>query len=540
MMKSFSTSVPKAKRFLTVDFSQGMAEIVYVESHLGRLKLLAYDVQRIASDEQQNQKAEIDFITKFLEDHSITDHDVVLNISNVDSVIIKNLTLPVLPEEEIRGAIKWQLKEDIAFDLDAAAVDWQVTREFTDAEGVQKREYIFVIVKGETIGHYLSVAGQCQLNPIRITNGPFSFSHLLKHGSENPQRLAVLDIDYKESTLAIYTDNKLNFVRRLPISWEKITCSLTDILASEKGKIELSSEEAEELKNAFGIPLDEIQFAQDNIRATNILSLLRPLLEALVRELRFSFDYFASNFDAQRPVLLYVTGGGANLKNLDRYLGNELNLKVTYLSLPACVDYHVAGQEKLSQEKQNKIVNAISAAMADSSGINLLPREARTRQADLIQKTSLRMVTVTAAAILFLMLLIVEFQIFDYSNRLKTAQIHLQTIRPIQLLLEKIQSKEKLMEKIQQNRIPGDGLLRVIAHATPGEVILDEMQFEQPKHSLILEGTILATEEDAQTLLTDFLEHLNVSAYVAQAGLVSSQWTGEAEKFQIKCVLPGK
>jgi len=540
MMKASGLSQKKAKRFLAVDLSSGIFEIVFMESLAGHYRLLAYDVRKISADAKENQKAAADFIQDFLKKNSVTEKDVVLNISDMDSVIIKNLTLPVLPEEEIRGAAKWQLKEDVPFDLDTASLDWQVIREFTDEEGVKKNDLIFVIAKKETIDDYLSVIYRCQLNPVGITIGSFSYSHLLKHLPQNPKVLAVLDIDYNDSTLGIYAGNKLNFVQRLPMSWEKIVRPLTDILVSEKGKIELSHEEAEELKNTFGIPLDEAQFGKDNVRATHILSLIRPLLEALVREIRFSFDYFISNLNGERPDLLYITGGGANLKNLDRYLNNELNMKVVFLSLPPGVEHQLPGQQNLNQEEQNRIISAIGAAMADSSGINLLPREVRTRRADLIQKISLRMVTMGAAAILFLMLLIVEFQIFDYSNRLKTAQIHLQTIRPIQLLLEEIQSKEKLMEKIQQNRIPGSGLLKAIAHATPGEVILDEMQFEQSKHSLILEGTILAIKEDAQALLTDFLEHLNVSAYVAQAGLVSSQRIGEAEKFEIKCVLPDR
>jgi len=570
-MKASELSQKKTKRSLAVDLSSGIFEIVLMESLAGQHRLLAYDVRKISSDAKENQKAAVDFIQDFLKKNFVTGKDVVLNISDMDSVIIKNLTLPVLPEEEIRGVAKWQLTEDVPFDLDTASLDWQVIREFTDDEGVKKNDLIFVIAKKETIDDYLSVIYQCQLNPVGITISSFSYSHLLKHLPQNPKVLAVLDIDYDDSTLGIYTDNKLNFVRRLPMSWEKIVRSLTDILASEKGKIELSHEEAEELKNTFGIPLDETQFAKDNVRATHILSLIRPLLEALVREIRFSFDYFTANFidvcttnvkhfertnveilttsinvgsekvsNGERPGLLYITGGGANLKNLDRYLNNELNMKVAFLSLPSCVEHQRPGQQNLNQEEQNKIINTVGAALRDASAVNLLPREIKTRQSEFRQKISLRLVATTAAAVLLFILFIAEFQIYDYSNRLKNAQIHLATIRPVQLLMEKIQAKERLIEKIQRGRVPGSGLLKVISRAIPGEVILEELNFDGAKNSLTLQGGIEAAEEDAEALLSDFMEHLTASAYFTQAGLVSSQRIDEAEKFEIKCSLPGQ
>jgi hypothetical protein len=53
-----------------------------------------------------------------------------------------------------------------------------------------------------------------------------------------------------------------------------------------------------------------------------------------VRELRFSFSYFSATFDRDQPEILYITGGGANLRNLDAYLARELKLRVSCLPFP--------------------------------------------------------------------------------------------------------------------------------------------------------------------------------------------------------------
>ncbi|MFA5089083.1 MAG: pilus assembly protein PilM, partial [Candidatus Omnitrophota bacterium] len=302
----------RGKKILAVDFSQAMMEIVYVRAWPDRFKLLAYESKKIPSDEEKRAEAIIGAMNEFLSRNSIAGKDVILSLSDMDSVVIKHLVLPNLPEAEILGAARWQMKEDVPFDLEGASIDWQVVSSSVDEEGVKKNAAVFIAAQKEKIAWHLSMMQRCRLNPVKIVSGPFNYAHLLKHIPGKTKAPAILDIDYKCSSLNIYKDNTLHFTRRLPISWEKLTRSLTESLSSEKGNIELTLEEAEEIRNTHGIPLDDNQTITDNIQATHIISLIRPLLEALVRELKFSFHYMASNSDLEKPSLLFISGGDVN------------------------------------------------------------------------------------------------------------------------------------------------------------------------------------------------------------------------------------
>lgn len=536
LIEDFSQAIKKkSKRFLVVDFSQDMTEVVYLESKSNGGRLLSYDFEQVSKRSERKDNTPVQLIKNFLTQHNIHVNDVVVSLSDSAAVFIKYLTLPVIPPDEIVGAAKYQLKEDFTFDLETASIDWQIIREFTDEDGVKKNGIIFIVVKKEVIDKHIGMVKQVGLHPIGVVSGSFNYANILKHFPEKIPAAAVLEIDYKASTFAIYTDNKLNFIRRLPISWERITQSLTEILVSDRGKIELSFEQAEEIKNTYGIPQDESLVINDNIQATHLISLMRPLLEALVRELRFSFNYASSNFDMDRPPVLYITGGGANLKNLDTYLSKELGMDVRYLPLPPSVETKDVAGHALTPQDLNRIINPIGAALGDPTSINLLPLEIKTQKVERFQKISLRLIGIVVGLIFLFLWFVSGFQVRDYNTRLKNAQVHLSAIRQIEVLKQRISSRENFLLKIQEGKIPVDGLLKLLSSVTPPEIVLNDMNFDQGNHGLVIRGILSATEDTAEPTLTNYMERLETSEFFEDAVLVSSQRLGMLQDFEIRC-----
>jgi Tfp pilus assembly PilM family ATPase len=353
LLSPFSKS--RSNRFLAIDFSPALMEIVYMEKVGDGFNLLAYDCRQLTTDSKQSYEEIVGQINHFIEQHHVVSREVVISISDADSVAIKYMTLPVMSPEELVRTAKWQIKEDVGFDVSDACTGFQIINTFEGDDGSKRNHLIFVVIKKEAADFYLAVVAQCGLLPLNITTSPFNYASILKKFPVSPSVTAILDIDYKEATLSIYAGTDLYFVRSLPITWEKITQSLTEILVSERGEVQLSEEEAEGVKNTVGIPLESTPSKQGRMESTLIRSLMRPLLEALVRELKFSFSYFVTTFDRDQPGILYITGGGANLRNLDTYLARELNMKVSCLPFPPNIHIKMEKpSEKISQDKKEK------------------------------------------------------------------------------------------------------------------------------------------------------------------------------------------
>ena len=555
--KPFQLFFKKLGRLVVVDFNQSMIKFVYLESFPGGFKLFNYGIQPVWPIQGKKEEAAENFLNNFLRKNSIFGQETIINFSESGSVIIKYLELPLLPPKEIISAAKWQLKEEVHFNLEKACIDWQIVKEYIDEEGIKKNGIIFAIAKGEAVDGCLAFIHKCHLIPSRIVVAPFNYANILNSLSSSQKISAVLDVDFHESTLNIYENNKLHFVRKLPISWEKFILSLTGGLVSQRGGNQLSYEEAEEIKNTVGIPQDEGQVVHGHIQASQIISLIRPLLETLVRELKASFDYFTSTFDAQNPAVLYLTGGGANLKHLDSYLNKELHMEVAYLPFPDCVGLPhekekfnkinpdgteqkkgpIQKREKISHEDQNVLINTIGAALGDSKSIDLLPAGIKKKKKLSALKIFFDLGVIFLGAIFLLILLFTRLQTVEYRKKLKISQAHLRTIDGIKTLKEKIRLREELIDKLRAGTVPADGVLKVISNLTPTEIILDELQMDQTNHSLALIGSVSGGEDAAGPIITHFMAQLEASLFFSEASLISSQRVGVLQKFEIKCTI---
>ncbi len=536
-MKRLNFLPSKGRRFLAIDFGHSRVVITHVSLVFDRYKLLHYEIKEVVP-KRENEKEDIpNFIIGFIKKNSIRHRDVILSISDLDSVAIKTLILPELPEREIPKAAKWQLKEEVPFDLEEALIEWQILDQFFDNENIKKSRIIFIAIEKRIADRYLSILAQCRLRPLSIVSGFFNFAHLLKTFPKILENVAVLDLDDKDSSLGIYCHSKLNFVRRLPIAMEKLTESLTNVVVTEKGKMELTLQEAKEIENTIGIPLEESQILKDQIEASHIIPLIRPHLETLVREIKSSFYYFTSNFGIERASQLFLTGKGAYLKNLDSYLSKELGIKVSLFPWPPTLEKSVTKNKGLLLPDELKISKCLGATLGLTQGINVLPLDLKTKNVEIFQKALVRIISITLTIVLSFLIFITEFQIKDYQNRLSNAQTQLTIISGIKYLKVGIKGYEELIDKIQYHEIPTHGILKVLSNTIPEEIILDEFVWYRGNAQMILKGKVLTKEDQNQSVLTHFMERLERSQFITDAVLVSSNKGVGIQIFEIRCDL---
>jgi type IV pilus assembly protein PilM len=522
------------KRRVSIDFGASFIKVVCLETVDGAYRLRAYALSEL--DPSQKTAGQISlFIKQLLEDNSITPGEVSLSISNADWIFIKKLTLPQMPKDELLNAVKWQLKGQFAFTPDESVSDLQVIREYVDSEAAKKVELFCVFAKKDIINKYVSAVTACGLLPVKVSSSVFNYCGTLNLLSANPEISAILGIGQDHSQVSIYQKNKLSFVRNLNFSTSKLTAALVGALITEQGKLEINIQKAKELLGEFGIPLDEPQVLKGGIKANHIISLIRPLLETVVKELNRSFEYFKSESGVDLPAVLYITGGGANLKNFGSYLTDQLKMRVEKLPLPDLLETKDLDQDKLYLDA-NQLSSAIGLSLSNA-GINLLPLEIKSRKIELIQKTSLRIAAISIGAVFVFSWFVINFQISDYKKRLKIAKAHLQSVEEVKNLKHIVDSREDLINTIHAGKVPSGGLLKLISAIIPPSIILDELSFDQPSHTMWLRGVVTSGNESVEKALTDFMNDMENSKFIQEANLISSKEEQGINKFQIKCDL---
>lgn len=539
---NLSSMIKKDKReILSLDIGKSALKIADFSLSRGKIELLNYGIKELDKTQEESRFI-ADFISDFIKMHSIQDKEIIISIQDPDALAVKRKTLPNVPDKEIIDAIKWEIKDELSFNLAEAQMYCDVVGEYTDKEGARKKDIVVTCVNRVLIDKYVKIIKEEGLSIIDIKLPVFNYSYLLEKDEQSKKAvIAVLDVGGLSASISIYRDNKLNFIRSLPFSSVQMTEDMRSALVTSAGKIELTYDKAEEIKKEFGIPDDPEEVLKEGIKGGQAISLMRPGLERLAAEISRSIDYYTSNFETEAPQVLYITGGGSNLKNLDKYLKNELKLEVKRLLLPPAI--HIA--EYINKETLAKDINQLSSPAGAVLGMDkkpgFLPVQYKAEKLELIEKISLRLVGIAAGLLFLFSFLIANLQVNDYRNRLKNAKLHLETIKGISDLNDRIVQRQALIDKINSDKIPADWILKELAGVMPSTAILKEIKLNQSKNSVILNGYIIAQGQKMHDELAAFINALERSPLFKEAALTSSSKSSydgrDALSFEIQCEL---
>jgi len=531
------------EEILSLDIGSRAAKIALISLSKGKTELLKYAIKEFGAEELQHEDRILrEFIIDFIRTNSILQKEIMITLQDPDSLIIKRVSLPSVPENETREALSWEIKNDIPFDLGRAQIDWQTIDEYTDTEGAKRKDLMLACAKNELVERYLNIAKGIGLNVIDIKSPPFDLAYILERiEGAKEGAVAVLDVGAIGSNFSIYKNSKLSFIRALPFSSEAITTSMSGTILSDTGRIELTKEKADEIKKEFGIPHDPNQVLVDGIKAIQIISLIRPILERLVSEIKRSIDYCVASYEAEAPKVMYIIGGGSNLKGLKEYLKEELAFDVYNLRSGDFISINETLKRDQFDSDSAQLINVLSAGLSLQKRPSLLPYEYRTEKAESFQKMSLRLVTITAAALFVFSLIAVRAQVADYKNRVKNAKMHLGIIDKINEINEKIIERGALIAEIKADRIPPGWILKELCNLVPAAGLLDGIVIDRKDDILILTGHIICKKQDAQDELSAFMKALEESCLFDEAILRSSNRTlcqgRDASKFEIRCEL---
>lgn len=519
----------RRKSILVIEIGRVSLKIVYFLRSASKLELVDYSLEKM--NPQLDAASQItNFIRAFLKKNSLSVKEAILSIADADSVAIQYCLLPALKRNEILSAAIWQLKDEVHFDLKDAYSDWNVVKEFTDEQGARQQGFIFAFSRKEAVEGYLVSLSMCNLRASAIVTSALNYADILKVIKEDKTVTSeiVLDLEYLDSALNLYIDKKLHFTRYLPVSMESFTRSLVGTLTSERGEVELNSSQAEEIRDKVGIPDDKSVFIQDNLQASQIFALIRPVLESLVREIRHSITYFTAHLGEEKPQVIYISGFGASLKNLDTYLAKELGFPVSVLAFPVALDTSRIQSDRLVKER-SQLVSCVGAVLLASHGVSLLAGDVRMRWVKNILMKRLKPFIYTIGVLILSFMFISVLMLPVFSYRLKKAQSYFNDKKQLFSFFEKVRLWREINYEVSLQRVTADALLNFISQSTPEDLRLSELELDQYRGELTLQGEARKAED-----IDAFVSKLNASDYFSS--LKTLNRTGGRE-FKIKCKL---
>ncbi len=443
------------------------------------------------------------------------------------------ISTPLVSKEEIKKGILLNPKDYFDNPIDDRIISIDFVNKVKEKR-VLKQGVILSTIPKESINKATLFCDKIKFQPQFILPSAYILFQWMKEklNKKNASTICVLDIGFKSSRLYILnSDYKTNFTpycfvnHKIPIGGFHLTQSLTTLISTNQGKIQLNNVDAEKLKRDIDISaLEARKLFLKELTTENIQEMLRSPLEQLNNEVKRCIDFYQDkNKDSFNNEILCI-GGGAKLKGLSTYLTSASNLNYTTNSpfKDSFNDTLIPSEKK--KDLQYRLTTYISTIKNPS--INFFPSET------VIKETFIKVII---ACLIIGCYLVGIPQYFSFKSKVDTikstvssAQIEQITQQPyLDLIKQQIAHLEHLAKEPFW-----DDVFHKLSTTIPDDFYLTSLSLAQEE--LTLKGIILSDEKEKH--LYDFITNLenNIFSNVQLIQIKNTPEKNQSE-FELKC-----
>jgi type IV pilus assembly protein PilM len=237
--------------------------------------------------------------------------DVVTSVSG-HSVIVKKITLPLMTEAELEESIQWEAERHIPFDINDVNIDFQIVG--YGSENPDLMDVILVAAKKDMINDYVSVIMESGLNPVLVDIDAFAVENMLavNYDIDKEDTVAIANIGATVTNINILRNNISAFTRDVFKGGNQITEEI-------QRQLHIDYEEAEKIKVGKQV---------DGATQSVLQNVLKEASESLAIEVGNTLEFFQSTSAAQKISKLFLSGGGAKIKEFDIVLQQQTGIPV--------------------------------------------------------------------------------------------------------------------------------------------------------------------------------------------------------------------
>ena len=453
---------------------------------------------------------------------------------NCPQTAIKKITTPCMPKSELRQGIMLESKNYFPFAMDGSIFDFEVLDEIEN-EGVRQCEALLNVCPKKTVEKYLSLLTNARIKPYSVVGSSYALERAARHIGPKSEKDKLqemgcfIDIGQTYTELVISRGKMFMFARKIPVTGSDFTKALTNALTSDRGKTQLSFEEAEKIKREAGIPPgSDTEIIDGKISAAQIKSMLMSPLEQLVNEIEMCFNYYRENTAGNRIGSIMLFGGGSSLKGLVNYLSKNLDMNVAIgNSFDGLLMEKgaVPGKEDIS----NRLEMAVGAALSEVKGINLLPPEIKNEKAITFKRGIIEAVAAGLILISSFIYIGMDIKLNNVKKRTSVAKMELSSLEP---QLRKAEAAV-LANKILIDEPQWEDVFAELSNLLPDNVYLTNIGMSN--NLITIKGVV--SSEDGENVLSEFIIALEKGIFNSVKLVGSSENTekhGEIQ-FELKC-----
>jgi type IV pilus assembly protein PilM len=345
---------PKSIRLVSLDI--GSSDIKIVEGQVKGGKLKVYNMRKIKSPEDIIQDGELfneESILLKLKEEMKTSGVRTKNIALVSSsstIISREIIVPYVENnEELKTLVNYEIEQFLAINLNNYIIQFMRLEEVI-VDQVRKQKIFTIIYPKNLIESYRTLAEKLLLNPyaLDITNNSIrklsSIADIYNVDLINKEEsILYLDLGYKSVDLSIVNNNKLEFIRVMPIGGIEIDKFIADLDG-------ISMEEAEEIKKT---QVEVGKHRKEDQLNDGVVEVIEGWLEDLNRIIQF----YTNKSNGKKINHIYIYGGTSKLRGIDEYIALKTGIETTKIITANNIEFN----KNIDTTTIEEYVNALGA-----------------------------------------------------------------------------------------------------------------------------------------------------------------------------------
>jgi len=306
------------KEIIGIDIGSSSVKLVQLKDQKGvytlqNVGILPLPLEAIVDNTLMDSSSIVETIKKLVKGLNIRIKDAACSVSG-NSVIIRKISLPAMPPEELEDQIHWEAEQYIPFDINDVNIDFQILA--ADQQDPSKMEVLLVASKKEIINDYLAVFNEAGINLAVVDVDSFAIQNafVLNYDIDPDKVCALINIGASMMNLNIVKNDISLFTRDVQMGGNLFT---------------------EEIQKQFGVSIEEaerMKITGDSTDHAKLNDTISRINETLAMEMRRSLDFYNTTAGEGKINEVYLSGGGAKTPMLVEAVHQRLGLPVELLN----------------------------------------------------------------------------------------------------------------------------------------------------------------------------------------------------------------
>lgn len=302
------------KEVIGIDIGSSSVKLVQLKDNKGAWQLLnvgfiALPPEAIVDNSLMDSSSIAGAVKNLVSSLSVKVKDVACSISG-NSVIIRKIVLPAMPQEELEDQISWEAEQYIPFDIKDVNMDFQILS--PDGNDPSKMNVLLVASKKDIINDYVAVFSEAglQLSVVDVDSFAVQNAFEMNHESSPDDILALINIGASVMNINVVKGGITLFTRDVQMGGNLYT---------------------EEIQKQLGLSSKDAESGKMLAHETNnkpLLDVLVKVNETITQEIRRSLDFYNSTANDDRISRVFISGGCSKVYNLITTISEKIGLPV--------------------------------------------------------------------------------------------------------------------------------------------------------------------------------------------------------------------